>query len=153
MLRDICTAIINNKNLFMLLTAGLYILALFSVFSGSVIIFSFIITVLFVFLLIKNLFPIRYVLIWVAIFYLGIINTSIRLNFSNELLNLATRNCEITGSVISIPQGKSENKPKFFFKVDKIFFDTTRKKALMQKDKARSERNTKWQASREKKTN
>ncbi|MBE7702516.1 MAG: DNA internalization-related competence protein ComEC/Rec2 [Cyanobacteria bacterium SIG28] len=127
MLRDICTAIINNKNLFMLLTAGLYILALFSVFSGSVIIFSFIITVLFVFLLIKNLFPIRYVLIWVAIFYLGIINTSIRLNFSNELLNLATRNCEITGSVISIPQGKSENKPKFFFKADKIFFDNIEK--------------------------
>ena len=61
------------------------------------------------------------------IFYLGVVNTSCRLKDVDELLNLAPLNSEITGTIVSIPQGQTEGKPKFFFDVDKIKFGSAEK--------------------------
>ncbi len=58
---------------------------------------------------------------------MGIINTSTRLNIPDELLNLTPVNSEITGSIVSIPQGIQDGKPKFFFKVEKIEFEGIKK--------------------------
>ena len=97
----------------MLVTAGIYVLALFATFSNHLLFFSTIITILFVFSLIKNLFPIKYIITWTLIFYIGVVNTSIRLRETDILLNLAPVNSEITGTVQSIPQGKTDGKLKF----------------------------------------
>jgi len=109
----------------MLLTVGVYVLALFSTFSGHLFIFSLLITGLFLFLLIRNYFPIKYIIVRTLIFYFGVINTSLRLRDIDELVSLAPLNSTITGTIVSIPQGKVEGKPKFFFKAESIKFDST----------------------------
>ncbi len=111
----------------MLVTAGIYVLALFATFSNYLLFFSTIITILFVFSLIKNLFPIKYIITWTLIFYIGVVNTSIRLRETDILLNLAPVNSEITGIVQSIPQGKTDGKLKFYFDVEKIKFNSIEK--------------------------
>ncbi len=127
MLRRICAALCQSKNLLMLLTAGIYILALYSVLSGHLLFFSSAVTILAIIAVIRNLFPIKYIAVWTLIFYLGAVNTVYRLKDTDELLNLAPVNSKITGTIISIPQGFTENKPKFFFKVKSIEFGSVKK--------------------------
>ena len=111
----------------MLLTAGIYILALYSVLSGHLLFFSAIVSILAVAAIIQALFPVKYIVVWILIFYLGAVNTVCSLKDSDELLNLAPVNSKITGTIISIPQGAAENKPKFFLKVKSIEFGSVRK--------------------------
>lgn len=98
-------------------------LALFSTMSGHILLCSLIMTAVFIVFILKNLFPVKCVIIWVLMFYLGVLNTCIRLKNVDELLSIAPINSEITGTIVSIPQGKIEGKPKFFFEVDRISFD------------------------------
>lgn len=127
MLNKICLELTQNKNTLMLLTAGVYIVALFSTLSAHLLLISAIVSIFFILLILKNIFPLKLILIWVLVFYLGIANTSLRLKDVDPLLNLAPVNSEITGTIITIPQGKVENKPKFFFNVDKIKFGSIEK--------------------------
>ena len=111
----------------MLVTAGFYALALYSMLSGHVFAISLFLTFVFVSLVYKNIVPMRYLIVWALIFYFGILNTSLRLRETDELLNLAPVNSEISGTIISIPQGKAEGKSKFFFKTNKLKFGSVEK--------------------------
>lgn len=111
----------------MLLSAGVYILALYAVLSSHLLVLSLIFTIVLILLISFNLLPTKYVLVWLTIFYLGVINTSARLKNVDELLNLAPLNSEITGKVLTIPQGKLDGKQKFFFDVEKIKFGSVEK--------------------------
>ena len=123
MFRDLCKNICLNKNILMLVTAGVYILALYAVLSGHLLSVAGSITLLFIILVITEYVKPKYILIWAFIFYLGVINTSFRLKTVDELVSLAPVNCEITGQIVSIPQAKGDNKQRFFFKVNKIESD------------------------------
>ena len=123
MIKDLCTVVCRNKNLLMLLTAGIYILALYSALSGHTLLFSVLITFAFAAFLIKDYFKPKYILIWILIFYFGISNTTSRLKDTDELLNLAPVNSVISGQILSIPQDKGKDKISFFFKVNKIEYD------------------------------
>ena len=104
----------------MLVTVGIYILALFSTLADSSLFFAFFITLVLVFAVLKNYFPAKYALVWVLIFYFGIFNTSHRIRETDELLNIAPVNSTIYGKILSIPQIKGEDKTRFFFNVEKI---------------------------------
>ena len=117
----------------MLITAGLYVFSLFGALCGHIALFSFIISAVLIYLIIKEYCPIKYAVIWTAIFYLGIANTSLRLRSIDDLLNLAPINSKITGTIVSIPQGFNENKPKFFFEVNEINFGSVKKKLKNEK--------------------
>lgn len=123
MFKDIASNICCNKNSLMLVTVGFYILALFSVFSGCQLFFSAIITVVLILALIKEIFPVKYVLVWSFIFYFGIFNTSSRLKDVDDLLNIAPYKSTISGQIVSIPQNRGNDKIRFFFKVRKIEYD------------------------------
>ena len=123
MFKEVCSAIYQNKNLLMLATVSVYILALFGSLSGLAVLFCFLLTGLLILSIIKNIFPLKIVLIWAFIFYFGIINTEMRLKTTDELLNLAPIYSTIYGKIISIPQKKGEDKTKFFFEVNKIEYD------------------------------
>ncbi len=123
MFRDLCKNICLNKNILMLVTAGVYILALYAVLSGHLLSVAGSITLLFIILVITEYVKPKYILIWAFIFYIGVINTSFRLKTVDELVSLAPVNCEITGQIVSIPQAKGDNKQRFFFKVNKIESD------------------------------
>ena len=104
----------------MFTTVGIYIVAIFSVLSGHLLIFATVFTILLIIALCLQLFPIKYILIWTSIFYLGVTNTSFRIKDTNLLLNIAPTNSTIYGKIISIPQIKNENKLKFFFEVNSV---------------------------------
>ena len=123
MIKDLCTVVCRNKNLLMLVTAGIYILALYSALSGHTLLLSVLITFAFAAFLIKYYFKLIYILIWILIFYFGIYNTTSRLKDTDELLNLAPVNSVISGQILSIPQDKGKDKISFFFKVNKIEYD------------------------------
>lgn len=123
MFKNICSSIYQNKNLLMLATAGIYILALYATMSGNAVLFTGIITVFFLVFILKNVFPYKIVIIWCLIFYFGVANTSFRLKETDELLNLAPVNSTIFGKILSIPQNKGDDKTKFFFQVNKIEYD------------------------------
>ena len=101
----------------------IYIIALFAVFSGHAVCFSLVLTLLFIFAVFKNIFPIKIIFIWCLIFYFGLLNTSLRIKYSDDLLNLAPTNATIYGKIISIPEQREDNKIKFIFNVNKIEYD------------------------------
>lgn len=111
----------------MLISAFIYIFALIAVLSEKLLIFISVLSIAFIFFIIKRTFPLKYILVLTLLFYIGVINTSIRLKDIDELLNLTPINCEISGTIVSIPQGLAEGKPKFFFDVDKIKFGSVEK--------------------------
>ena len=127
MLKNLCIKAAQNKNIVMLITALFYIAALYGTLSGNVLLFSVLITGFSLLCIFKDLFPLKYVLVWFLIFYFGIANTVLRIKDTDELLNLAPVNSEISGTILTIPQGVTENKPKFFFKVNEIKFGSVKK--------------------------
>ena len=127
MLNKVCNIVRQNKNVLMLLSAMIYVFALIAVLSGQVLLVSFLFSAILIFLLMKKFLPIKHIIVWVILFFVGVANTSIRLKDTDDLLDLAPANCEISGTIVSIPQNLSENKPKFFFDVDKIKIESFEK--------------------------
>ena len=120
MIRETLTTISQNKNFLMLISVVFYIVAWFATLTESLLIISFLLTAFMLISVIKGWLSPKLVMIWTLIFYFGVINTTFRVKSSDELLNLAPRNSVIKGTVISIPQGWSENKPKFYFDVKEM---------------------------------
>lgn len=108
----------------MFVIVAIYILALFSTLAGCPLLFAALLTMILAAALVKDYLPLKYVLIWALIFYFGIFNTNSRLKETDDLLNIAPVNSTISGKILSIPQEKSEGKIKFFFKVNKIEYDS-----------------------------
>ena len=106
----------------MLFTSALYMIAIFATLSGNLLVFTSIIFILFSIGLLKDFFKIKYILIWIIIYFIGVLNTSIRIKNVDELISLAPINSTIKGTVLSIPQGRSEGKPKFYLDIDQIEF-------------------------------
>ncbi len=123
----------QNKNFIMLITASVYMLAVFATLSNNLILFSGLLTLIFIIFILKELFPLKYIISICLIFYIGVLNTSLRLKDVDDLLNLAPVNSEITGTITSIPQGQNEGKVKFYFDVNKIKFDSTEKEFKKEK--------------------
>ena len=123
MIKDICSAVYLNKNILMLVSVGIYIFALFGVLSENTVLFASILTILFIVSAVKNIFPYKIIIIWALIFYFGLINTSVRLKDTDDLLNLAPVNSTIYGKILSIPQVRDNEKLQFFFGVNKIEYD------------------------------
>ena len=126
-MKNFCGLVERNKNILMLLSAGVYILALYAVLSSHLLVVSLLFSIIFILLVCFEQIPIKYVIAWLLIFYFGVINTSLRLKNVDVLLNLAPVNSEITGKVLTIPQGKLDGKQKFFFDVEKIKFGAVEK--------------------------
>ena len=123
MFKDICSAVTQNKNILMLVSTGIYLLALFGVLSDNSVLFALLLTGFLILSAVKNLFPFKIILIWTLIFYFGILNTSLRIKDTDNLLNLAPVNSVIYGKILSIPQTKNNDKTQLFFSVNKIEYD------------------------------
>ena len=123
MFKDICSAAFQNKNILMLVSAGIYIFGIAGILTDNAVLFGAILTILFILFAVRNIFPLKLIIIWALIFYFGIINTSLRIKDADDLLNLAPVNSTIYGKILSIPQTQDNNKTKFFFGVNKIEYD------------------------------
>ena len=123
MIKDFCSAVTQNKNILMLASVGIYILALYGILNDNAVLFAFILTLFLILSAAKNFFPYKIIIIWALIFYFGLINTSLRIKNTDDLLDLAPVNSTVYGEIISIPQNKDNNKTQFYFKVYKIEYD------------------------------
>lgn len=101
------------------MTAIVYILGVFAYFTNLTIIFCAIVSVFAIIGLLKNIVSIKLVLLWIFIFYFGFVNCSFRIKTTDELLQIAPQNIEITGQIVSIPNSNISEKTKFFFQTDK----------------------------------
>ena len=128
MLSNFCLKIFNNKNLLMLFSVCIYVLALVSVLTSTLFLFSFCLLIFSILFIVKKYFPIKYIIIWNLLFYVGVLNLSFRLKDVDELSNLAPLNSEITGVIVSIPQGIAESNPKFFFNIENLKSGSLEKK-------------------------
>lgn len=102
-------------------------MALCGTLCGMLLPVALVFSVLFAYLICKELMPVKCVIVWCLIFYFGVLNTSLRIKETDELLSLAPIKSEIEATVLTIPQGKTEGKVKFFCKVDKIRFASVEK--------------------------
>lgn len=107
----------------MLFTSAIYMLALYAVLYDKLFVVTIAMFAFFILSLIKDLFKHKYIIVWAIIYCIGIANTSIRLKDTDELLSIAPVNSTISGTVVSIPQGKSEGKAKFYLEADRILFE------------------------------
>ena len=128
MLSNFCLKIFNNKNLLMLFSVCIYVLALVSVLTSTLFLFSFCLLIFSILFIVKKYFPIKYIIILNLLFYVGVLNLSFRLKDVDELSNLAPLNSEITGVIVSIPQGIAESNPKFFFNIENLKSGSLEKK-------------------------
>ena len=123
MFKNICSSVSQNKNILMLVSVCIYIFALYGVLNEKIVIFALLLTLCLVFSAIKKLFPFKIIIIWALIFYFGVINTSLRIKETDDLLDLAPVNSTIYGKIISVPQTRNSGKTQFYFKVNKIEYD------------------------------
>lgn len=101
------------------MTSIMYIMGIFAFFTNLPLVLCFIVSVLGIIGICKNFISFKLVLLWIFIFYFGFINSSLRIKTTDELLQIAPKNCEITGQIVSIPNSNFSDKTKFFFKTDK----------------------------------
>ncbi len=112
-LRDIT----QNKNFVMFFASVIFMCGILASFYGFAIIYCFIFTILMLVLLYLKLFDIKKVLIFTFIFYFGFFLTFCKIKNYDELLHMVPVDINLTGRVISIPEG--DDKIKFFMQVDK----------------------------------
>ena len=113
-----------NKNTLMFITSMVYILGLSGFLVHHPIIFAVLISAVIAALGALNVIKLKYLLVWILVFYLGFFNAMYRISDSDILSNLAPLEGKFTGQIVSIPNSNIENNSKFFFKVSEIESDS-----------------------------
>lgn len=108
---------LQNKNILMFITAMIFMCGILSYFTSSFLVCGLIITILAIVIILKNLIPIKYVLLWVFIFYFGFLNSYFRVQNSDDLIKFAPSKSVIKGQIVSIPDKSNVLKTKFFVRV------------------------------------
>lgn len=119
MIRQILNYTIQNKNFLMLITALSYILGVSAYFTGAGLALGVFVSILAILGIFKNYISPKLALFWIFIFYIGFLNSSIRIKNSDELYQIAPQKFTLEGQIINIPNSNFSDKTKFFFKTDK----------------------------------
>lgn len=122
MIREVLGSAVQKKFYLMFFTCVIYILGLVAYFNELAIPLAFFITVVGIFVVLKNYLPPKLVLFWYFVFFFAFFNANFRMKTSDALYQIAPQNALIQGQIISIP-AKSGNKIKFFFEVSKINYN------------------------------
>ena len=109
-----------EKNSLMLITTVIYILGICSGFTGHYYILGLLVSALLGIFAKYNVTKLKYLFAWILIFYFGIFSALFRVSETDDLFSIAPVDAEISGKIVSIPSSNSEDKCKFFFKVDSL---------------------------------
>lgn len=71
MIKDVLNTAMQNKNAVMFITAVVFMFGILSYFNDNGILCAGIISILALIAIIKNYIPLKYILFWIFIFYLG----------------------------------------------------------------------------------
>lgn len=131
MIRNAVANTMQNKNIVMFITAIIFMTGILAYFNDIAIISAFLLTILAVFLIIKNYIPTKYIIFWIFIFYFGFFNAYFRTANSDDLVEFARQNVTIQGQIVSIPNSDGKGKTKFFFKADTLNGENIKGKTLI----------------------
>lgn len=131
MIRNAVANTMQNKNIVMFITAIIFMTGILAYFNDIAIISAFLLTILAVFLIIKNYIPTKYIIFWIVIFYFGFFNAYFRTANSDDLVQFARQNVTIEGQIVSIPNSNGKGKTKFFLKADTLNGENIKGKTLI----------------------
>ncbi len=131
MIRNAVANTMQNKNIVMFITAIIFMFGILAYFNDIAIISAFLLTILAVFLIIKNYIPTKYIIFWIVIFYFGFFNAYFRTANSDDLVEFERQNVTIQGQIVSIPNSDGKGKTKFFFKADTLNGENIKGKTLI----------------------
>ena len=131
MIRNAVANTMQNKNIVMFITAIIFMFGILAYFNDIAIISAFLLTILAVFLIIKNYIPTKYIIFWIVIFYFGFFNAYFRTANSDDLVQFARQNVTIQGQITSIPNSDGKGKTKFFFKTETLNGENIKGKTLI----------------------
>lgn len=131
MIRNAVANTMQNKNIVMFITAIIFMTGILAYFNDIAIISAFLLTILAVFLIIKNYIPTKYIIFWIFIFYFGFFNAYFRTANSDDLVQFARQNVTIEGQIVSIPNSNGKGKTKFFFKTETLNGENIKGKTLI----------------------
>ncbi len=115
---------LQSKNSVMFITSLIFTVGILAYFNDCEVLIAGILTILAL-ILIKRISP-KYVIFWIAVFYLGFFNAYFRVNTTDELYSMSPVDGKISGRIVSIPEIKND-RTKFFLEVNSI--DNTKIKA------------------------
>ena len=119
MIKDYLISILQNKNFLMFVTSVMFMTGILAYFNDCEIVSSVIISILGLFLILVLKINIKYVLLWIFIFYLGFFNSFFRIKSSDDLYDIAPKDALISGQIVSIPN-TVDDRTKFFLKVNTV---------------------------------
>lgn len=131
MIRNAVANTMQNKNIVMFITAIIFMIGILAYFNDIAIISASLLTILAVFLIIKNYIPVKYIIFWIAIFYFGFFNAYFRTSNSDDLVEFSRQNVTIQGQIASIPNSDGKGKTKFFFKANTLNGENIKGKTLI----------------------
>lgn len=120
MVKNAINTALQNKNALMFITALIFMAGILAYFNDNAILCAGILTLSAVVIILKNYLPLKYILFWIFIFYFGFFNAYFRIHSTDGLVPYAWQEAVIEGQIISIPNGNTPDKTKFFLKADKI---------------------------------
>lgn len=123
MFRNILSLAVQKKFFLMFFTSVIYIIGLFSYFTGTTLLTAFILMALGIFAILKNYLSPKLVLFWYFMFFLAFLNASLRIKKTDALYQIAPQNATIQGQIVSIPMNNAGFKTKFFFEASKISYN------------------------------
>lgn len=116
---ELIQEILHSKNAIMFITAVVFMIGILSYFNDCEILAGAFVMLFAVILVIRNRISLKYVLLWVLVFYLGFFNASLRVKNTDALFNFAPIDGIISGRVVSIPN-TANGRTKFFFDVSSV---------------------------------
>ena len=112
-----------ERNLLMFITSIVYMLGIASVFVFSPMLVASFVTILLCVLAFLNITKLKYLFVWLFIFYLGLYSAMFRVSQSDLLTSIAPKDCKIQGQIVSIPNSGLQDNAKFFLKVESVEYD------------------------------
>ena len=117
MIKNSINSALQNKNAVMFITALVFMSGILGFFNDCEVLCAGILSLLAIIAVIKNYMPIKYIIFWIVVFYLGFFNSYFRIHLTDGLVPQANNKVSIKGQAVSIPNSSDNIKTKFFFKV------------------------------------
>lgn len=131
MFRDFVKSAMEKKNTVMFITSLVFITGIAAYFNNCEIIAGAVLSIVAIWLIMKNKLSYKIALFWIFIFYIGFFNASLRIHTNDKLLERVPENAEIIGRVTTIPNSNVSHKTKFFFEVNSVNNEKVRAKTFV----------------------
>lgn len=131
-IRNTIYTALQNKNVIMFVTALVFMTGILCFFNDNSLLCAGVVTVMALIAILRSYVPVKYVFLWILIFYFGFFNSYFRIHSTDELVSYAnSQKVTLYGQAVSIPNSNDKLKSRFMFKVNSIDGKTVSGKTLV----------------------